>query len=54
MALENNAKGMLDADLDLIWVSIGAGAAQAADVAGAYGEVGRVDKEEGGDQDGEG
>ena len=42
VALENNAKGMLDADLDLIWVSIGAGAAQAADVAGAYGEVGRA------------
>lgn len=42
VALENNAKGMLDADLDLIWVSIGAGAAQAADVAGAYGEVNRA------------
>ena len=41
-ALHARPRSMLDADLDLIWVSIGAGAAQAADVAGAYGEVSRA------------
>lgn len=42
VALKNNAAGVLDADLDLIWVSIGAGAAQAANVSAAYGEVERA------------
>lgn len=41
-ALHKRPEALLDADLDLIWVSIGAGAAQGADVAGAYGEVGRA------------
>lgn len=33
------AKELLDADVDLIWVSVGAGRAQGADVTGAYGAV---------------
>lgn len=33
------AKELLDADVDLIWVSIGAGRAQGADVDGAYAAV---------------
>jgi predicted HAD superfamily Cof-like phosphohydrolase len=32
-------KAMLDGDLDLIWVSVGAARAQGADVQGGYGEV---------------
>ena len=33
------AKDMLDADMDLLWVSIGAARAQGADVTGAYSTV---------------
>lgn len=33
------AKDMLDADMDLLWVSIGAARAQGADVTGAYSAV---------------
>lgn len=41
-ALKFDAEAMLDGDLDLLWVSIGAAAAQAADVLGAYDEVQRA------------
>jgi predicted HAD superfamily Cof-like phosphohydrolase len=37
-----NWEAALDADLDLIWVSVGGGKAQGADVSGAYGEVARA------------
>lgn len=38
---KNMRKEMLDADMDLIWVTLGAAKAQAADVPGAYNEVAR-------------
>lgn len=41
-ALRARPHAMLDADLDVVWVSIGAAAAQGADVEKAYGEVGRA------------
>jgi predicted HAD superfamily Cof-like phosphohydrolase len=37
-----SAEALLDADMDLIWVSVGAAACQGADVLGAYNEVGRA------------
>jgi predicted HAD superfamily Cof-like phosphohydrolase len=37
-----SAEALLDADLDLIWVSVGAAACQGADVLGAYNEVCRA------------
>ena len=41
-ALVARSHAMLDADCDLVWVSVGAAAAQGADVTGAYGEVNRA------------
>lgn len=41
-ALRARTHAMLDADCDLIWVSIGAAAAQGADIEKAYAEVGRA------------
>lgn len=42
LAMRSDAEGVLDADIDLIWVSIGAGGAAGADVANAYRAVGRA------------
>ena len=41
-ALVARTHAMLDADCDIIWVSIGAAAAQGADIEKAYAEVGRA------------
>lgn len=41
-ALVARSHAMLDADCDLVWVSVGAAAAQGADVTGAYSEVNRA------------
>jgi predicted HAD superfamily Cof-like phosphohydrolase len=38
-ALKDNPQEFLDADMDLIWVTIGAATAQGADVPGAWSEV---------------
>lgn len=42
LARPENALKMLDADMDLLWVSIGAARAQGADVIGAYDAVTRA------------
>lgn len=42
LAVKGNAEALLDADMDLLWVSIGAARAQGADVIGAYDAVTRA------------
>lgn len=50
--LEEDPKELLDADIDLLWVSLGAARAQGADVLGAWGEVSRANQEKRWPEDG--